>query len=168
MALAWALALVVVIGAVLPVTAWLITRRAPPPKTAGKLGGGSDAIDRWLVDRYQLPPRDRLRVRTAVLAGQQVNDAALTQAAHGLATRVLARGFKVQRMTQVLGWVDLMLAIGFAGTGIFLLTDGMVLGLLALVGGGLYLFVGVERAFRAPGRIRRNAARALQLNQDST
>ena len=150
MALAWALALVVVIGAVLPVTAWLITRRAPPPKTAGRLGGGSDAIDRWLLDRYQLPPRDRSRVRTAVLAGQQVNDAALAQAEHGLATRVLAGGFKVQRMTQVLGWADLILAIGFAGNGIFLLTDGMVLGILSLVGSGLYLFVGVNHAFLVP------------------
>jgi hypothetical protein len=168
MALAWALALVVVIGVGLPVTAWLITRRAPSPKTAGRLGAGSDAIDRWLLDRYQLPPRDRSRVRKAVLQGQQVNDAALAQAAHGLATRVLAGGFKVQRVTQVLGWANLMLAIWFAGTGIFLLTDGMVLGILALVGSGLYLFVGVERALRAPRRIRRNAARALQLNQDGT
>lgn len=74
----------------------------------------------------------------------------------------------MQRVTQVLGWADLMLAIWFAGSGLFLLTDGMVLGILALVGGGLYLFVGVERAFGAPRRIRRNAARALQRNQDGT
>ncbi len=168
MALAWALALVVVIGAVLPVTAWLITRRAPSAKTTGRPGAGSDAIDRWLLDQYQLPPRDRSRVRKAVFGGQQVNDAALAQAAQGLATRMLGGGFKVQRMTRVLGWADLMLATWFTGTGIFLLTDGNLLGILALVGSGLYLFVGVERAFRAPGRIRRNAARALQLNQDGT
>ena len=168
MALAWALALVVVIGAVLPVTAWLITHRAPPPKTAGRPGAGSDAIDRWLLNQYQLPSRDRSRVRKAVFQGQQVNDAALAQAAHGLAARMLAGGFKVQWVTRVLGWADLMLATWFAGTGIFLLTDGMVLGILALVGSGLYSFVGVERAFRAPRRIRRNAARALQLNQDGT
>ena len=166
--MAWALALVVVIGAVLPVTAWLITRRAPPPKTAGRPGAGSDAVDRWLVDQYQLPPRDRSRVRKAVFQGQQVNDAALAQAAHGLATRMLAGGFKMQRVARVLGWVDLTLATWFAGTAIFLLTNGMALGLLALVGSGLYLFVGVERAFRAPRRARRNAARALQLNQDGT
>ena len=97
-----------------------------------------------------------------------VNDAALAQAAHGLATRMLAGGFKVQQVTRMLGWANLMRAAWFAGSGIFLLTDGMVLGILALVGSGLYLFVGVERAFRAPRRTRHNAAKALQLNQDGT
>jgi hypothetical protein len=68
-------------------------------------------------------------------------------------------------MTQVVGWANLMMAICFAGIGVYLLADGMALGILALVGSGLYMFVGVERALRTPRRIRRNAARALQLNQ---
>jgi hypothetical protein len=165
MAWAWALTLVVVVGVGSPVAAWLITRRAPPPKTVGTLGAGSDTIDKWLLDQYQLSPRDRSRVRKAVFQGQQVNDAALAHAAHGLAARVLAGGFKVQWMTQVVDWTNLMMAICFAGIGVYLLADGMALGILALVGSGLYMFVGVERALRAPRRIRRNAARALQLNQ---
>ena len=111
MAWAWALALVVVVGVGMPVAAWLITRRAPPPKTVGRLGAGSDTIDKWLLDRYQLSPRDRSLVRKAVFQGQQVNNAALTHAAHGLAAQVLAGGFKVQRVTQVVGWANLMMAI---------------------------------------------------------
>jgi hypothetical protein len=168
MAWAWVLALVVVVGVGLPVAGWLITRRAPPPRTAGRLGAGSDTIDRWLLDQYQLPPRGRSRVRKAVFQGQQVSEAALAHAAAGLAARVLAGGFTVQQVTKVVGWANLVLTICYAGLGIFLLTDGRALGILALVGSGLYLFVGVERALRAPRRIRRNAARALQLNQDDT
>lgn len=167
MAWAWVLALVVVAGVGLPVAGWLITRRAPPPKTAGRLGARSDTIDRWLSEQYQLPLRDRSRVRKAVFQGQQVSEPALAHAAHGLAARMLAGGFTGQRVSQVTGWVNLVLAICYAGLGIFVLTDGSALGILALIGSGLYLFVGVERALRAPRRIRRNAARALQLNQDS-
>jgi hypothetical protein len=171
--MAWALALVVVIGVGLPVAAWLITRRLPPPRTVGRLGVGYDAIDKWLLDRYQLPPHDRWRVRKAVFQGHQVNDAALARAAHGLATRVLTGGFRVLRLSQVLGWVDLMMGIGFAGTGIFLLitshdAEGLVLGILSLVNSGLFMFAGMGRALRTPKQIRRNVARALQLNQDGT
>jgi hypothetical protein len=167
MAWAWVLALVVVVGVGLPVAGWLITRRAPPPRTADRLGAGSDTIDRWLLDQYQLPPRGRSRVRKAVFQGQQVSEAALAHAAAGLAARVLAGGFTVQ---QGAGHTRpcRQLTICYAGLGIFLLTDGRALGILTLVGSGLYLFVGVERALRAPRRIRRNAARALQLNQDDT
>ncbi len=46
--MAWALALVVAIGAGLPVAAWSITRRLPAPRP----GRGYDAIDRWLADRH--------------------------------------------------------------------------------------------------------------------
>jgi hypothetical protein len=112
-----------------------------------------------------LPPHDRSRVRKAVFQGQQVSNAALAHAAYGLAAQMLAGGFKVQRVTQVVSWANLMMAICFAGMGIFLLTDGMTLGILALACSGPYMFVGVERALRAPRRIQRNAARALQLNQ---
>lgn len=50
--MAWALALVVAIGAGLPVAAWSITRRLPAPNPARRPGRGYDAIDRWLADRH--------------------------------------------------------------------------------------------------------------------
>ena len=59
--------MVVAIGVGLPVAAWLITRRLPPPKTARTAGRGYDAIDRWRAERYQLAWLDRSRVRTAAL-----------------------------------------------------------------------------------------------------
>ena len=172
--MAWALALVVVIGVGLPLAAWSITRRLPPPRrSVDRLGIGYDAIDKWLLDQYQLPPRDRWRVRTAVFKGRQVNDATLARAARGLATRVLTGGFRVLRLSQVLGWVDLMAATGFAGAGLVLLitshhAEGLVLGVIALVNSGLFMFAGVMRALRFPRQIRRNVVKALQLNQDGT
>jgi hypothetical protein len=140
MAWAWVLALVVVAGVGLPVAGWLITRRAPPPRTAGRLGAGSDTIDRWLLDQYQLP---RAAARVSGKRSSKGSRSARRRwrtPRPGLPPGCLPEGSRYNR----------------------------ALGILALVGSGLYLFVGVERALRAPRRIRRNAARALQLNQDGT
>jgi hypothetical protein len=172
--MAWALALVVVIGVGLPLAAWWFTRRLPARRrSVDRLGIGYDAIDKWLLDRYQLPPHDRWRVRTAVFQGRQVSDATLAPAVHGLATRVLTGGFRVLRLSQVLGWVDLMVATGLAGAGLVLLitshhAEGLVLGVISLVSSGLFMFAGVMRALRFPQQIRHNVVKALQLNQDGT
>jgi len=97
--MAWALALVVVIGVGLPVAAWLITRQLPPPRAMSRLGAGYDAIDKWLLDQYQLAPPERWRVRKAVFRGDQVSDAMLTPATHGPAIRVLGGGFRMLRLS---------------------------------------------------------------------
>lgn len=170
--MAWALALVVVIGVGLPVAAWSVTRRLPPPRrTVDRLGAGYDAIDRWLLNRYQLPPHERWRVRNAVFTGRQMSDAGLAPAAHGLAERVLAGGFGALRVTPLLGWVNAVAAIGFAAAGIVLLvtsrnTEGLVLGILGVINCGLFMFAGAGWMVTA-NRVRRNAAQALQLNRAS-
>lgn len=115
--MAWALALVVAIGVGLPVAAWLITRRLPPPKTASRTGRGHDAIDRWLAERYQLAWLDRSRVRTAVFRGRQVEEPHLAAAAHGLAAQVLAGRFGVLRWLPMLGWAELGLGSPLASRG---------------------------------------------------
>ncbi len=171
--MAWALALVVVIGVGLPVAAWLITRRLPPPRAMSGLGAGYDAIDKWLLDQYQLAPPERWRVRKAVFRGDHVRDAMLTPAAHGLAIRVLGGGFRILRLSQLLGWVDVAMATGVAGAGIAMLVtnqhaEGFLMAVLGLIGGGLLMFAGVMRALWFPKQIRRNAAKALHLNQHST
>jgi hypothetical protein len=171
--MAWALALVAVIGAGLPVAAWLITRRLPPPRAVSRLGAGYDAIDKWLLDQYRLAPNDRWRVRKVVFQGAQVSQAALTPAARGLATQVLTGGFWVLRLSRLLGWVDLLLAVGLAATGIVMLitshhAEGLVLGVLGIISSGLFLFAGMARAVLAPRQLRRNAGQALRLNQDGT
>ncbi len=166
--MAWALTIVVAIGVGLPTAAWLITRRLPSARPASRLGVGYDAIDKWLLDQYQLPPHDRWRVRKAVFQGSQVNEATLGRATNDLANRVLTGGFRRLRLSQGLGWVELIASVGFAGTGIFLLItmDGLVLGILGLVNSGLFMFAGMMRARWFPKQIRRNVTKALQLNQD--
>src|SRR5260370_14002343 len=130
----WALALVVVIGVGLPMIAWFITRRLPPPRrVVGRLGVGYDGIDRWLLDRYQLAPQDRRRVRTAVFSGRRISDPGLARAARGLAAQAVSGGVRVLRLSRAFGWVELMAAIGFAGFGSCLLTPsrqagGLILG----------------------------------------
>ena len=171
--MAWALALVVVIGVGLPVTAWLITRRLPPPRAMGRLGAGYDAIDKWLLNQYGLAPHERWRVRKAVFGGDPVSDSTLAPAAYGLAVHVLGGGFRVLRLSQVLGWVDLAMALGVAGAGIAMLAtnhhaEGVLAGILGLTGGGLLAFAGVMRAVWFPKQIRRNVTKAVQLNHGST
>ena len=170
--MAWALALVVAIGVGLPVATWLITRRLPPPNTAGMAGKGHDAIDRWLAERYQLAWRDRSRVRTAVFQGRQVEEPHLAAAAHGLAARVLAGRFGALRWSRMLGWAELGLAIGLGVTWVVWLitgrgSEGVVLLVLGVVNAGLLLCAGAWRAWLEPRQIRRHAAEALRVNRDA-
>jgi hypothetical protein len=168
----WALVLVVAIGVGLPVAAWSITRRLPPPNTARWAGRGYDAIDRWLAARYRLSWRDRSRVRTAVFGGRPVAEPHLASAAHGLAAQVLAGRFRALRWSRMLGWADLGLGIGLGVTGVaWLITgghsEGVLLPVLGVVNAGLLLFAGSWRALREPRQIRRNAAQALRVNQEA-
>lgn len=134
--MAWALAAIVILGVGVPISAWSYTRLRPPPPVS-RLGTAYDPIDKWLLQRHSLPPLDRERVRTAVLQGNQVDDPALAPAAHDLAATVLAGGFKVLRLSPVLGWVNMVMAVGLAVTGIVVLVashqaGGLALGVLAL------------------------------------
>lgn len=168
---ALAVALVVVLGVALPVAAWLITRRLAPLHVTSRLGAGYDAIDKWLLDRYQLAPHERWRVRQAVFRGQRVSDARLTQAAHGLAVQVLSGGFRGLRVARVLGWVVLAWGIGSAGAGIATLVmdhqaAGVLAGSLYLIGAGGFIFAGTAQALLGPKQMRQNARKARQLNQN--
>ena len=85
--MAWALAIIVVIGAGLPFAAWRLGRHletARQPSAHG-LGPPADAVDKWLIDQHRLPAPQRWQVRDAVLYGRAVRDPALRHAAHDLA-----------------------------------------------------------------------------------
>lgn len=116
--------------------------------------------------------KDRWRVRNAVFQGKQLSDATLTRAAHGLAAHVLTGELRMLRLSRISGWLNLVVGAGFAGLGIVVLvTDrgasGLVLGVLGLIGSVIFMFVGAVFAFENPKQIRRNAARALELNKES-
>jgi hypothetical protein len=116
-----------------------------------------------------LPSRERWRVRGAVFGSGQVSEPALIQAAHELAARVLAGGFRTLRLRRVAGWMDLAGAAGLASTGIVLLVAGhgqaeLAIGGVALINCVILLVTGVARALVVPRQIRRHAEQALQLN----
>jgi|SRR5215467_3426954 len=164
----WALVVVVIIGVGLPVDALAVTRRPPPPRPGNRLGVGYDPIDKWLLDRYQLPPHDRWQVRGAVFGGHKVSDAWLAGTAHGLAADLLARRPWTVRFWRVLSWVMLLGAIGFAVEGIVLLvtrSEGVARGVLALIDSGIFVLVSVS-AKRNSQRVQRNVTKAFQLNQE--
>jgi hypothetical protein len=165
----WALVLVVVIGIGLPVGAWAVTLRLPPPRPVSRLGVGYDRTDKWLLTRYQLPPHDRWRVREAVLGGRRVNDAGLEHAAHGLAADLLARTPWTVRVLDVERWAMPLLAAGLACWGIVLLTtrrpsEGLAQGVNSLIYSGLSVLVAIL-ARRGSRQFRQNVTKARELNQ---
>lgn len=160
-----------ILGAGVPVAAWSYTRLRPPPPVT-PLGSGYDQIDKWLLEHHRLPPLDRERVRKAVGRGCQVDNPVLASAAHDLAAQVLAGKFRVLRLLPVLGWVNIMMAVGFAAVGIVLLVTshdagGFVVAALAVINCGLFTFVGVMRVWSVK-KIRDKATMALRANESSS
>lgn len=171
--MAWALALVAVIAVGLPVAAWSITRRLPAPRGIGRLGVGYDAIDKWLLDEYQLAPHDRWHVRNTVFQGRRVDRAALTTAARGLATQVLNGGFLVLRLSRLVGRLSMVLAVALAAISIVALiigpgTQTLVQAVIWITSSVVLLCAGIAATVFAPKRLRRTAEQALRLNQDGT
>jgi hypothetical protein len=164
----WALVLVVVIGVGLPAGAWALTRKLPPPRPGNRLGVGYDSVDKWLLNRYQLPPHDRWRVRAAVSHGDRVNDRRLAPVAYELAADLLANRPWPMRFMHLGSWVMLGGAVAFACEGIIVLTtssDGVAQGVLSLIDSGLFLLGGLLGR-RGARQYRHNLTKALQLNRD--
>lgn len=106
----WALAAILILGAGLPIAAWQFSRRLQavrPPPSAGGLGPPADAVDTWLIDRYQLSALKRWEVRRAVTFGRELRDPAPRAAARDLAGRVLHGELRTGRSVRLLGWVML-------------------------------------------------------------
>ena len=84
---------------------------------------------------------------------------------------MLAREFRALRLSAVLRWVNVTMAVGFAAVGIGLIIAGThagirALGALGLLDSALLTFVSVSSA-RQSQRIHRNAVTAMKLNHES-
>jgi hypothetical protein len=165
-AMVWAVvAVIAVLGVGLPVAGWWITTRWPAPLKAADRAHGE--IDRWLSGRYGLNWRDRERVRAAVLAGTPVSDPALAAATRDLATGVLARRFRVLRVAQRLGWVELASGVAYFAVAVALLTItgrqwAQTEGASGILYSAVRCGVGWYQGFRRPSRVRRNAELVLR------
>jgi len=118
--MAWAVAIIVVIGIGVPAAGWLIARRRGMQRhvSASGLGPPSDAVDKWLIETYRLPARQRWQVRDAVVYGREVADPVLRRAAHELAECALrgelrpGRGIRIGGIAMVTeGAAGMMLGI---------------------------------------------------------
>jgi hypothetical protein len=163
--MAWAASIIVLIGAGLPLGAWLLMRRLAhrPP---GDLSSG-DRVDDWLRREYGLAWLERSRVRTAVAEGRLVDDPALEGAAHGLAARTLSGSLRGGQLQRVAGRINLVIGAVLVAVGAarlaartsqeaasFLIIEGVI-----LTANGWVSFIWL------PKRQRRAAARALGLNR---
>jgi hypothetical protein len=79
-------------------------------------GGGCDAMDAWLLERYRLLYLEGSQVRRTVCQGRQVTDPAHKPAAHALAAEVLYGSFQDVRLPRTQLWDILVSPIMAAAT----------------------------------------------------
>jgi len=156
-----ALAVIVVLGATVPLAAWLASRRLVLrhlPSAAG-FGLPASPADRWLVDRHGLSAWQRHQVRQAVQFGRTVADPRLRGAARDLAAAVLRDEVTMGRGVRLVGWIMLAEAalimaaavFALAGLGVVAGVVAMLIGVWLAVRGGVLLRMahgGPERAWR--------------------
>jgi hypothetical protein len=165
-AMAWVLAIIGIIGIGLPVVAWRVARPGlRQPISASGLGPPADAVDAWLIERYQLPALKRWQVRNAVLSGREMSDPVLRGATHDLAERTLqgeltlGRGLRIGGVAMVTeGAVGIVLAIVLAamigGAGVVAAVIPFLFGILWIVRGSAVL----RRVGHGPERARQRNA----------
>ena len=71
--------------------------------SASGLGPSADAVDKWLIEKYQIPGLQRWQVRDAVIYGREVTDPVLRRAAHDLAECALRGELRLGRCIQIGG-----------------------------------------------------------------
>lgn len=168
----WAVvAVIAVLGVVLPGVGWWVTTRRAPPVTGPDRGHGE--IDRWLAGQFGLGSLDRERVRIAVLAGRPVNRPGLEAAVGGLAVQVLDGRFRSLRQVQKLGWFCLAFGPAYVAAGLALLISGsqgkwQVEAWLGVIYGAVFILLGWHYAIRNPSRVRRNAEQIVRSGYDSS
>jgi hypothetical protein len=115
----WAVCAVVVIGAGLPLAAWLTTRglaRRPPAPLKPYHG----RIESWIHSQYKLGWTECSLIHNAVTQGRRVSDPGLEDAAHRLAAATLRGKVPGTRVVRVAAGMNLILGPAMAGLGIAL------------------------------------------------
>jgi hypothetical protein len=160
----WALAAILILGAGLPIAAWQFSRRLQagrPPQSAGGFGPPADAVDKWLIDRYQLPALKRWEVRRAVTFGRELRDPAPRSGARDLAARVLHGELRTGRSVRLLAWIMLAEGCLFLAAGILAwISLNAIAGIFAILWAVWFLGV-ASMAIRAA---RRGPERAYRVN----
>ena len=162
----WAVGALVVIGAGLPVTAWLATRGlARRPATPLKPYHGR--VESWIHRQYQLDWTECSLILSAVTQGRRVSGPGLEDAAHRLAAATLRGKVPGIRAVRLAATINLILGPAMAGAGIaaLFLPGSKFTAVFLIIEGVLFFTLGWLNYVRGPGKQRKNAARALELNQ---
>ncbi len=164
----WALGALVVIGAGLPLTAWLATRGLARRPSA-PLQPYHGRAETWIHREYQLGWPECSLIHDAVARGRRVGDPGLEDAAHRLADATLRRKVPGTRVLYLAAGANLVLGpamIGLAIASLFL-SENRFLAVYFVIEGALFSSLGWHNYVRGPRKQRNNAARALDLNQPS-
>ena len=162
----WAVGAIAVICVGLPVTAWLATRGLAR-RPAAPLKPYHGRIESWVHRQYDLDwPQCSLILRP-VAQGSRAADPALEDAAHRLAAATLAGKVPGVWVVRLAPRINVVLGLGLATLGIGGLFWGQEqLTTIFLIPEGALLFaLGWHNYVRGAGRQRKNATRALELNQ---
>ena len=162
----WALCAIAVICVGLPVTAWLATRGLAR-RPAAPLKPYHERVDSWIHRQYDLDWPECSLIRGAVAGGSRVADPELEDAAHRLAAATLSGKVPGVRLLRVAVGLNVMIGPGIAALGIGGLFRGEspLTSIFLILEGALFLILGWFRYAHGPGRQRKNAIRALELNQ---
>lgn len=162
----WAVGAVVIIGVGLPVFAWLATRPLArrPPTPLKPYHGRAEA---WIHRQYGLDWPECSVIRTAVALGRRVSDPGLEDAAHRLAAATLRDEVPGTRSVRLAATTNLILgpAMAAAGIALFIFSTSTFLPGYFIAEGAFFFFLGCLNYAHGPGKLRKNAARALELNQ---
>jgi hypothetical protein len=161
---AWALAVIVVIGVGLPIAAWQFSRRtenAHQPQPSSGLGPPADAADRWLIDHHRLPAMQRWRVRDAVITGSTLRESELRAATRDLADAVLRGEIKVGRAMRVMARINMANGLLFAAATVLVwIKVNPAISVIPMLFAARFLATGVIAA----ARIHRGPRRAYERN----
>src|SRR5258708_14051917 len=76
--MAWALAVIFLLGVGLPIAAWRLSRQLESRlQPVGGVGPPTDQVDKWLLEQHHLPAVPRRPVRESVLDAAMERDPAL-------------------------------------------------------------------------------------------
>jgi hypothetical protein len=162
----WAVGAVVIIGVGLPVFAWLATRRLArrPPTPLKPYHGRAET---WIHRQYGLDWTECSLIHTAVTQGRQVSDPGLEDVAHRLAAATLRDQVPGTRRVRLAATINLVLgpAMAAGGIALFFFSTNTFLPGYFIAEGAFFFLLGWLNYAQGPGKLRKNAARALERNQ---
>jgi hypothetical protein len=160
--MAWALAVIFLLGVGLPIAAWRLSRHLESRlQPVGGVCPPTDQVDKWLLEQHHLPALQRRQVRDAVMYGRMMRDPALKHVTRDLAGAALRGELKLGRSIRTASYVLLAEGVGVIAIGVFeWVSTANPAVVVAILLGAWWLV----RAVLAMRTIQRGPGRAYQLN----